>query len=118
MITPADPFPGDIQTAHQLIRELLAKIGLRLHLVAKLRRQFERLLRASHGCVSEKLDQAPLLLFTRNIPAQAQPAPPPTEPPKPAPAPTSDPNVPKTKGHGRKPSPDRALNMIPLDSTP
>jgi hypothetical protein len=27
MITPADPLPDDIETAHQLIRELLETLG-------------------------------------------------------------------------------------------
>ena len=36
MITPADPLPGDLETAHQLIRELLETLGQQIHLNEKL----------------------------------------------------------------------------------
>jgi transposase len=45
MITPADSLPDDLETAHQLIRELLQTLSQQIHLNAKLQHQLEQLLR-------------------------------------------------------------------------
>ena len=111
MIAPADPLPDDLETAHQLIRELLATLGQQLHLNAKLQHQLEQLLRQRYGRKGERVDPAQLLLFAQEILAQAEAD---TEP-KPEPTPQSDPVLeptppprapqPRKKGHGRKPLP-------------
>jgi transposase len=103
MITPADQLPDDIETAHQLIRELLETLGQQLHLNAKLQHQLEQLLRHRYGRKSERVDPAQLLLFAQEILAQAEPEP----EPDPASEPTPPPSAPhrKKKGHGRKPLP-------------
>src|SRR3954467_1638370 len=103
MIAPADPLPEDLETAHQLIRELLEALSQQLHLNAKLRRQLEQLLRHRYGRKGERVDPAQLLLFAQEILAQAEPAPrsdPSPEPPPPPGAPR-----PKKDAHGRKPLP-------------
>src|SRR5262249_56603429 len=100
MITPADPLPDDIETAHQLIRELLETLGQQIHLNAKLQHQLEQLLRHRYGRKSERIDPAQLLLFAQEILAQAEPEPDPTPQPEPEPPPST--SQPK-KGHGRKP---------------
>jgi hypothetical protein len=103
MITPADPLPDDIETAHRLIRELLETLGEQLHLNAKLQHQLDQLLRQRYGRKSERIDPAQLLLFAQEILAQAEPTPQPeavVEPTVPPSAPQS-----KKKGHGRKPLP-------------
>ena len=101
MITPADPLPDDLETAHQLIRELLETLGQQIHLNAKLQHQLEQLLRQRYGRKSERIDPAQLLLFAQEILAQAEPEP--TPPPEPEPTPTAP--QPKKNGHGRKPLP-------------
>ena len=73
MITPADPLPDDLETAHQLIRELLETLGQQIHLNAKLQHQLEQLLRQRYGRKSERIDPAQLLLFAQEILAQAEP---------------------------------------------
>jgi transposase len=88
MITPADPLPDDIETAHQLIRELLETLGQQIHLNAKLQHQLEQLLRQRYGRKGERVDPAQLLLFAQEILAQAEPEPTPQpesvpEPPPP-----------------------------------
>src|SRR3954452_22746172 len=105
MITPADPLPGDLETAHQLIRELLETLGQQLHLNAKLQHQLEQLLRHRYGRKSERIDPAQLLLFAQEILAQAESEPEPEPDPDPAADPTPPPSAPhrKKKGHGRKP---------------
>ena len=95
MITPADPLPDDLETAHQLIRELLETLGQQLHLNAKLQHQLEQLLRHRYGRKSERIDPAQLLLFAQEILAQAEPAPEPTPQPDPAPEPTPPPGAPR-----------------------
>ena len=96
MITLADPLPDDLETAHQLIRELLKTLAQQVHLNEKLQHQLEQLLRQRYGPKSERIDPAQLLLFAREILAQAEPAPTPPRPePDPAPAPT--PRAPKKK---------------------
>src|SRR5436190_21238872 len=104
MITPADPLPDDIETAHQLIRELLETLGQQIYLNAKLQHQLEQLLRPRYGRKGERVDPAQLLLFAQEILAQAEAEPEPT--PQPDPVPESPlppaPPQPKQKGHGRK----------------
>src|SRR5271163_3331595 len=116
MITLADPLPDDLETAHQLIRELLKTLAQQIHLNEKLQHQLEQLLRQRYGPKGERIDPAQLLLFAREILAQAEPAPAPT--PEPAPAPT--PNAPRKNGHGRKPLPaslprQQVLHDVPLE---
>src|SRR4051794_732356 len=107
MITAADPLPDDLETAHQLIRELLETLSQQLHLNAKLQHQLEQLLRQRYGRKSERVDPAQLLLFAQEILAQAEPEPEPTPQPDPVPEPAPAPSAPKpkTNGHGRKPLP-------------
>jgi transposase len=109
MITPADPLPDDIETAHQLIRELLETLSQQLHLNAKLQHQLEQLLRQRYGRKSEQVDPGQLLLFAQEILAQAEPEPEsePTSQAEPGPEPPPPPGAPKPKkkGHGRKPLP-------------
>src|SRR3954466_9059419 len=100
MITPADPLPDDLETAHQLIRELLETLGQQIHLNAKLRHQLEQLLRQRYGRKGERVDPAQLLLFAREILARAEPIPDPT--PNPGPETKAPPVAPKPKGHGRR----------------
>src|SRR4051794_29436724 len=100
MISPADPLPGDLETAHQLIRELLETLGQQLHLNAKLQHQLEQLLRQRYGRKSERVDPAQLLLFAREILAQAEAISDPT--PNPGPETEAPPVAPKPKGHGRR----------------
>src|SRR4051795_557936 len=101
MITAVDPLPDDLETAHQLIRELLETLGQQIHLNAKLQHQLEQLLRHRYGRKSERIDPAQLLLFAQEILAQAEPEP----EPEPATEPTSPPSTPRREknGHGRKP---------------
>jgi transposase len=102
MITLADPLPDDLETAHQLIRELLKTLAQQIHLNDKLQHQLEQLLRRRYGPKGERIDPAQLLLFAREILAQAEPAPTPATTPEPVPAPSPAASAPKTKGHGRK----------------
>jgi transposase len=95
MTTLADPLPDDLETAHQLIRELLKTLAQQVHLNEKLQHQLEQLLRRRYGPKTERIDPAQLLLFAREVLAQAEPAP----------APTPAPSAPKKDGHGRKPLP-------------
>src|SRR5580693_7646265 len=94
MITLSDPLPGDLETAHQLIRELLETLGQQIHLNEKLQHQLEQLLRQRHGKKSERIDPAQLLLFAQEILAQAVPTttPTPAPEPEPDPAPTPTPS--------------------------
>src|SRR3954447_24226229 len=107
MITAADPLPDDLETAHQLIRELLETLSQQLHLNAKLQHQLEQLLRQRYGRKSERVDPAQLLLFAQEILAQAEPEPEPTPQPEAVPESPPPPGAPqpKKKGHGRKPLP-------------
>ncbi len=101
MITLADPLPDDLETAHQLIRELLKTLARQIHLNEKLQHQLEQLLRQRYGPKGERIDPAQLWLFAREVLAQAEPTPTPATTAEPAPAPST----PKKKGHGRKPLP-------------
>src|SRR5204862_3930023 len=85
MITPADPLPDNLETAHQLIRELLKTLSQQIHLNAKLQHQLEQLLRQRYGRKGERVDPAQLLLFAEEILAQAAPAPQPDPVSEPAP---------------------------------
>jgi transposase len=113
MITLADPLPDDLETAHQLIRELLETLHEQLHLNEKLQHQLEQLLRQRYGKKTEQIDPAQLLLFAREILAQAEPAPTPAPEPEPSPAPAATPATPKKNGHGRKPLP-ASLPRLPV----
>src|SRR3954449_4803120 len=103
MITPAGPLPDDLETAHRLIRELLETLSQQIHLNAKLQHQLEQLLRHRYGRKGERIDPAQLLLFAREILAQAEPGP----GPDPASEPTPPPSPPRREGHGhgRRPLP-------------
>src|SRR5271157_802437 len=105
MITLADPLPDDLETAHQLIRELLKTLAQQLHLNEKLQHQLEQLLRQRYGRKTEQIDPAQLLLFAQEILAQAEPIPTPDPTPEPDPASTPTKDAPKKNGHGRKPLP-------------
>lgn len=105
MITAADQLPDDLETAHQLIRELLETLGQQIHLNAKLQHQLEQLLRQRYGRKSERIDPAQLLLFAQEILAQAEPESTPQPDPVPEPTPPPSAPQPKKKGHGRKPLP-------------
>jgi transposase len=105
MITLADPLPDDLETAHQLIRELLKTLAQQLHLNEKLQHQLEQLLRQRYGRKTEQIDPAQLLLFAQEILAQAEPTPAPIPTPEPDPASTPTKDAPKKNGHGRKPLP-------------
>src|SRR3954468_3841718 len=100
MISPADPLPDDLETAHRLLRELLETLAQQLHLNAKLQRQLEQLLRHRYGRKGERVDPAQLLLFAREVLAQAGPPPAsaPDGEPGPPPAPNPPP-PPAKKGH-------------------
>src|SRR5450432_3883336 len=113
MITLADPLPDDLETAHQLIRELLKTLAQQIHLNEKLQHQLEQLLRQRYGPKGERIDPAQLLLFAQEILAQAEPTPTPASTPEPTPAPTPTPSAAKKKGHGRKPLP-ASLPRVPV----
>src|SRR4051812_11644203 len=121
MITPADSLPDDLETAHQLIRELLQTLSQQIHLNAKLQHQLEQLLRARYGRKSERVDPAQLLLFAQEILAQAEPPPQPDPASEPAPPPSAP--APKKRGHGRKPLPaslarEPVLHDVPPEELP
>src|SRR3954466_16066446 len=99
MITAADPLPDDLETAHRLIRELLETLSQQLHLNAKLQHQLEQLLRHRYGRKGERVDPAQLLLFAREVLAQA--GPPPGSPPR------GRPGAPPRPPPGRAPRPPR-----------
>lgn len=98
------PLPDDLETAHQLIRELLATLRQQTHLNANLQHQLEQLLRRIYGKKSEKLDPNQLLLFAREILEATEPEPETTPEPQPAPAAPAAAGH-RTQGHGRKPLP-------------
>jgi transposase len=103
MITPSDPLPDDLETAHRVIRELLETLGQQIHLNEKLQHQLEQLLRQRYGKKSERIDPAQLLLFAQEILAQAETAPTPAAASEPASSRNS--NTSQKNGHGRKPLP-------------
>jgi transposase len=106
MNTPlVDALPDDLETAHQLIRELLATLHEQIHLNEKLQHQLEQLLRQRYGRKSEQVDPAQLLLFAQEILAQAEAEPTPQSEAVPEPTPPPSAPQPKKNGHGRKPLP-------------
>src|SRR5215831_10503727 len=118
MITLADPLPDDLETAHQLIRELLQTLAQQVHLNEELRHQLEQLLRQRYGPKTERIDPAQLLLFAREILEQAGPAPAPESAPEPVPASPPAPSEPGKKGHGRKPLPASLPRQTVLHDVP
>ncbi len=120
MISVADPLPNDLETAHQLIRELLETLGQQIHLNKKLQHQLEQLLRQRYGKKGERIDPAQLLLFAQEILAQAEAAPTPAVTSDPEPKSTPVPSASKKNGHGRKPLPASLprkpiLHDVPLE---
>jgi transposase len=119
-----EPLPDDLDTCHQLIRELLETLREQMFLNEKLQHQLERLLRRLYGRKSEKLDPNQLLLFAREILTAAGDDPAAPAPPAPAPSPPATPARPAEKeGHGRKPLPPglprrRVIHDIPPDQLP
>jgi transposase len=93
--------PGDLDTAHRQIRELVATLRQQAQLVARLQHQLEQLLRQRYGRKGEKIDPDQLLLFAQEVLAQTEPAPP--RPPSAEPVATKP--EPKPDGHGRRPLP-------------
>jgi transposase len=96
-MTPIDidiPLPDDIETAHRLIRELLATLRQQTHLNETLQHQLEQLLRRIYGRKSEKLDPNQLMLFAREILEAAGPETTPEPEPTPEPAAPSPANRP------------------------
>jgi transposase len=125
MTTAADSLPTDLETAHQLIRELLETLRKQTVLNEHLQHQLEKLLRRIYGRKSEKLDPNQLLLFAREI-LEATGVDPATAPPaadaQPAePVGQADPL--KKNGHGRKPLPKslerrRKVHEVPPEQLP
>jgi transposase len=120
MTTPdADsPLPDDIESAHRLIRELLATLRQQAHLNESLQHQLEQLLRRLYGKKSEKLDPDQLWLFAREILEAGGPE----VTPGPTPA-VSAAARPPAQGHGRKPLPaslrrERVVHDVPLEERP
>ncbi len=72
MIAPTDPLPDDLDTAHQLIRELIDTLAQQVHLNEKLQHRLEQALRRLYGRKTERIDPDQLLLFAREIIEQAQ----------------------------------------------
>jgi transposase len=112
------PLPDDIESAHRLIRVLIATLRQQAHLNDKLQHQIELLLRQLYGKKSEKLDPDQLWLFAREI---LEPGGPEIMPePKPA---TPTPARPPAPGHGRKPLPASlprkpVVHDVPLEERP
>jgi transposase len=120
-MTPADadsPLPDDLESAHRLIRELLATLREQTHLNANLQHQLEQLLRRLYGRKSEKLDPGQLLLFAQEVVDAGGPAIQPEPVPEPTPA-----AKPPARGHGRKPLPASlprrtVVHDVPLEERP
>lgn len=122
MTTPGE-LPPDLETCHQLIRELLDSLAEQTHLNEKLQHQLEQLLRQRYGRKTEKLDPAQLLLFAREILAAGETATPEAPPPTAVPPTPDPPGTPKKNGHGRKPLPahlprKRELHDVPAEQLP
>jgi transposase len=105
MPTTVSELPTDLETCHQLIRELLETLAQQTHLNEKLQHQLEQLLRRIYGRKSEKLDPNQLLLFAREIVMASQTASSSTTEQADAPPSPAEPSPPKKNGHGRKPLP-------------
>src|SRR5271157_4664647 len=67
MTQPPHELPTDLETAHQLIAELLETVRTQGRFIEKLQHQLEQLLRRIYGRKSEKLDPNQLLLFAREL---------------------------------------------------
>ena len=72
MTTTLGELPPDLDTCHQLIRELLESLAAQTHLNEKLQHQLEQLLRQRYGRKTETIDPAQLLLFARQILAASE----------------------------------------------
>ena len=121
MITPADPLPDDIETAHRLIRELLETLRQQTHLNDKLQHQLEQLLRRLYGKKSEKLDPTQLLLFAQEILEGRQPEPTPTRARARSPAPAGGRTAregPRPQALAGEPAPQAGRARRPARTTP
>lgn len=99
-MTPGDSaLPDDLDTAHRQIREQAETLRQQGQLIARLQHQIEQLLRQRYGKKGEKVDPDQLLLFAKDILAQAEPMAPAPQPAEPAAA------KPGSSNHGRKPLP-------------
>src|SRR5690242_7236910 len=103
MTTTPGELPPDLDTCHQLIRELLDSLAEQTHLNEKLQHQLEQLLRQRYGRKTETIDPAQLLLFAREILAAGETTTPGPSPPSDTPPTSAEANPPKKDGHGRKP---------------
>jgi transposase len=113
------PLPDDIESAHRLIRELLATLRQQTHLNESLQHQLEQLLRRLYGKKSEKLDPGQLLLFAQEVVDAGGPE----VKPGPGPGPTPAAARPPARGHGRKPLPaglprKRVVHDVPPEERP
>src|SRR5271157_4148894 len=99
MTQPPHELPTDLETAHQLIAELLETVRTQGRFIDKLQHQLEQLLRRIYGRKSEKLDPNQLLLFARELLEAAGDDPAATGEPTPAPpqetVPAAEPAPPK-----------------------
>jgi transposase len=122
MTQPPHELPTDLETAHQLIAELLETVRTQGRFIEKLQHQLEQLLRRIYGRKSEKLDPNQLLLFARELLETAGDDPAATGEPTPAPpqetAPAAEPAPPKKPGHGRKSLPKHLLRRREVHDVP
>ena len=127
MTQPPHELPTDLETAHQLIAELLETVRTQGRFIEKLQHQLEQLLRRIYGRKSEKLDPNQLFLFARELLETAGDDPAAAGEPTPAPSqetvPAAKPAPPKKPGHGRKPLPKhlprrREVHDVPAELLP
>lgn len=127
MTQPPHELPTDLETAHQLIAELLETVRTQGRFIEQLQHQLEQLLRRIYGRKSEKLDPIQLLLFARELLEAAGDDPAATGEPIPAPpqktVPAAEPAPPKKPGHCRKPLPKhlprrREVHDVPAELPP
>jgi hypothetical protein len=103
--------PGDLDTAHRQIRELVETLRQKNQLIAGLQHQLELLLRQRYGKKGEAVDPGQLLHFGPEVLVEPMALlPPPVGPTTPDP---------KPPGHGRKPLPaalprKRVVHDVPL----
>ena len=88
MTTLGAELPTDLETCHQLIRELFETLRQQTFLNEKLQHQLEQLLRRVYGRKSERIDPDQLLLFAREI-LEAGGSAPQTDPQAPSEEPTA-----------------------------
>ena len=105
MTTTPGELPTDLETCHQLIRELLESLSRQSYLNEKLQHQLEQLLRRIYGRKSEKLNPNQLLLFAQEILAASKTLPLSATPQADTAPASTEPIPPKKNGHGRKPLP-------------